>query len=525
MKRRLTKEERGGVISESRIKRGLTQEELADQLGVDTGTVSRWENGSQGMRSRNMGAVARVLEIGLELLQFAIDDDTGGDRHEDQRDLRTVDLVAWLAESSGRPFGATYGSVASMADYFESESVASRHERSYERASIGRQDLATATADYYRLEDEDLGFYTAEVDGRRLTLTIVVRDSWLDLDFDLRNELGVGALASHSSSASPPMPEPVHDAGVVRLADAEVHNKVLVNNPMYRLLSADIGPNALDLTFSLASFADYALRNGLMELETIDALVDSPDKRLSKSSHTPVRDSLLPSLGAALDLTGYYCTGGPVSLFAAARPATDDRPADYALLVQQRGQHVMDIPGKLSTIPKGWHQPIGEAASEARLGTTLLRELEEELLGREDLEQMSDDSRRAADPLHSQRHAEALLPLLASDDDFHLRCTGFGLNLLSGTYEVPCLIVIDDETWWGKWAHLIAGNWETMSIEVVSSADTDGLSSLIHDPRWSNEGLFALIEGLRCLTRVGDEQRIAAPPIKVEAGSRGPFGS
>ena len=67
----------------------------------------------------------------------------------------------------------------------------------------------------------------------------------------------------------------------------------------------------------------------------------------------------------------------------------------------------MDIPGKLSTIPKGWHQPLSEASSEAKLSTTLLRELEEELLGREDLEQMSDESRRTADPLHQERQPEA----------------------------------------------------------------------------------------------------------------------
>jgi hypothetical protein len=210
-----------------------------------------------------------------------------------------------------------------------------------------------------------------------------------------------------------------------------------------------------------------------------------------------------------MDLQTHFCTGGPVSLFAAARPAGNGQPPDYALLVQVRGKKVMDIPGKLSTIPKGWHQPIGEAASEARFATTILRELEEELLGREDLEQRSDEARRTAAPMHAERHPEAMLPLLYEPEGLRLKGTGFGLNLLSGTYEVPCLILIEDERWWEDWGHHIAGNWETMAIETYSTMDPNGLAALIHDPRWSNEGLFALIEGLRRLNAIDAQGRVS----------------
>ena len=78
---------------------------------------------------------------------------------------------------------------------------------------------------------------------------------------------------------------------------------------------------------------------------------------------------------------------------------------------------------------------------------------------------------------------------------------------------MPCLIAIEDEDWWGQYGHLIAGNWETMSIESYSSMDTDGLAALIHDPRWSNEGLFALVEGLLCLSNIDRADRVAAPNI------------
>jgi hypothetical protein len=203
-----------------------------------------------------------------------------------------------------------------------------------------------------------------------------------------------------------------------------------------------------------------------------------------------------------------------VGLVAIARPARGNKPADYALLVQVRGHHVMDIPGKLSTIPKGWHQPISEASSEARLSITLLRELEEELLGREDLEQMSDEARRTADPLHEQRQPEAIRSLLQSPDALRVACTGFGINLLSGTYEVPCLVTIEDDRWWGKWGHQVAGNWETTSVDTYSSMNTEGLITLLHDQRWSNEGLFSMIQGLLQLAEHDSQNRVALPAIR-----------
>ncbi len=520
MSPQITDEARGQLIVELRTKQGWTQEMLAESLGVDVRTVRRWEGGRQSIRSRNLAALASALQAPLELLVTGQDTSAAAPaaattRVED-RDLRTVDLVVWLADAAQQPFAETYELVVDEAGQLESESPSRRYERDLGRASISRQDLADAVADYYDLADLGVGveFYQTVVAGRELSLTIVVDGAWRALDIDLRGEEAQGALASLPSPAGEPLAEPVHRAAVARLADAEANDRVLINNPMYRLLSADVASDRLDLSFTLATFADYALRNGLMEMETVDALRHSETGRLSASSPTPVRDSLLPSARAAFDLSSYFCTGGVVALFAAARPAVGGRPADYVLLIQQRGQNVMDIPGKLSTVPKGWHQPIGEAATEVRLGTTLLREFEEELLGRQDLEQMSDEARRTADPLHRERHPAAMLELLSNPGSFHLRCTGFGLNLLSGTYEVPCLIVIDDEDWWGRWGHLIAGNWETMSIDSISSADTDRLAVLIHDPRWSNEGLFALLEGLRCLDHHDAAGRVALPSIR-----------
>ena len=508
----LSAEERGRLIAQLRDKLGLSQDDLGEQLGVDGGTVARWERGAQQIRSRNLVALADALGVPQDTLRTGVLPQPRP-VEVSERDLKTVDMVAWLAETSGEPFEDIYQAVSSGIDRLESESKATRYQRDHSRAQITRLDLAQAVADYYDVPSGDHKLYRANVAGKEITLSILVKDDWIGLDVDMQGEQSRSTFIPDLQQTTEPMPKPVVDAAVARLADAEANERVLINNPLYRLTSIDIEPNGLHPTFGMASFADYALRNGLMEMETIDALAQSPNRRLTGQSSTPVRDALVPSLESVLDLESHFCTGGPVSLFAAARPASEGRPADYALLVQVRGKHVMDIPGKLSTIPKGWHQPVGEAASQARFATTILRELEEELLGREDLEQMSDDARRTADPLHAERHPEAMLPLLYEPDGFQIRGTGFGLNLLSGTYEVPCLIVIEDEHWWGDFGHHIAGNWETMSIESYSTMDTNGLAALIHDPRWSNEGLFALIEGLRRLKAIDTVGRVVVPDI------------
>lgn len=45
--------------------------------------------------------------------------------------------------------------------------------------------------------------------------------------------------------------------------------------------------------------------------------------------------------------------------------------------------------------------------------------------------------------------------------------------------------------------------------------DTGGLTALIHDPGGSNEGLFSLLQGLRCLTEFDQNNRVAAPSIRI----------
>jgi hypothetical protein len=56
-------------------------------------------------------------------------------------------------------------------------------------------------------------------------------------------------------------------------------------------------------------------------------------------------------------------------------------------------------------------------------------------------------------------------------------------------------------------------NWESAALRQYSSLDIDSLAELVHDPTWSNEGLFALLQGLRRLKQIGGD-RVNMPAIE-----------
>jgi len=99
---------------------------------------------------------------------------------------------------------------------------------------------------------------------------------------------------------------------------------------------------------------------------------------------------------------------------------------------------------------------------------------------------------------------------------WRMECTGFGFNLVSGDFEFASLIVIDDEEWWGRYGGHVEANWETHGLRRYSSRDRASLANLVHDESWSNEGLFAFVQGLKRLGETGGE-RVMLPAIRAEA--------
>jgi hypothetical protein len=280
--------------------------------------------------------------------------------------------------------------------------------------------------------------------------------------------------------------------------------------PLYRLTHISIGNGELGGSFGITQFAAYALTLDLLEGELADALTAGMPP---EPGSLPLRDRYLPDLASVLGVAGRLCAGGPLALCAFARPADPYRgPADYTLLVQERSGSVLNATRQLAVIPKGFHQPLTDFRGDAKIGATLRREMEEELFGRDDIDNTVNE-RHAADPMHPARLSAPMRWLLMENPGaIRIECTGFGLNLVSGNFEFACLIVIDSDDFWSRFGGQIEANWESSSLRQYSSLDGASLAALAGDDRWSNEGLFAFLQGLRRLERLGGG-RVDMPAI------------
>jgi hypothetical protein len=151
--------------------------------------------------------------------------------------------------------------------------------------------------------------------------------------------------------------------------------------------------------------------------------------------------------------------------------------------------------------------------ADARLGATLRREMEEELFGRADVDGTAGESRIAA-PMHLSRLSKPMRWLSEDPARMRLECTGFGVNMVSGNYEFASLIMIEDDEFWPLFGGDVEANWESAGLRLYSSLDRESISDLIIDESWSNEGLFAFLQGLRRLAIVGGT-RVDLPTVEL----------
>jgi hypothetical protein len=315
----------------------------------------------------------------------------------------------------------------------------------------------------------------------------------------------------------------VLDGAIDRLARVEVSAKtgggqVMVNNPLYRLLDVRLDAARLDATFALDWFAHYALSYDLLESELLDALRGqlAQEGSAPPGLALPMRDRLLGDVDAVASLSRRLCAGGQLALFAIARPASWNRKEDFLLVVQQRSDRVVNVHGGLAVIPKGFHQHTVSARDEVYIGATLYRELEEELFGRAEFD-ASPGQGAVGLNLYTLDRLSVPMRWLAERNAITAECVAFGLNLVTGNYEFANILCIQDEEFWTRHGGSCMPNWEAAGVQTYSSSDAAGLGALVHDGRWTNEGLFALLEGLRSLARRFPD-RVELPPWEMLVG-------
>jgi len=425
--------------------------------------------------------------------------------------LRTFDQID---QEAGWEPGAARQQVAAQLAGFDARDLRDRASR---RRRVGQRRIAEALGGYYlgaRGGAAGYGRYAAQVGrDKHIVTSVLTQSCWLDLDCPLAPGSDRLTLAHLPDGADLPLGAELTTAATLRLADALAADGRLVDMPLYRLVDADVRPGLIAGSVAVIPFVRYALTMDLLEGELADALAAGAP---AAPGSLPLRDRYLPDLSAVLDFPGRLCAGGPLALCAIARPASPDRgPADYALLVQERSGLVVNAAHRLAVIPKGFHQPMTDFRADARIGATLRRELEEELFGRADTDNTRTAGRQAADPMHPARLSEPMRWLTAEPGRLRLEGTGFGLNLVSGNFEFASLVVIDSEDFWSRYGGQIETNWESSSLRLYSSLDSDSLTELAGNAGWSNEGLFAFLQGLRRLRQI-DNDRVDIPAIDWE---------
>lgn len=494
----------------------MTNEAFAAHLGIGIRTVASWHQRPEMVPKAVM---QQVLDEALQRAsidqkrRFAqlvgtdvADDITLADAERKvNADPNIGALVEWLDKQAGWTPGTARRKVIERLAVTEVEKLNERRQR---HAQVKQGQVAAAMSSYYRIRP-GYGSYKGHYGNQSFETTIVSRPDWLDLKTTLTPDVDrLRLISDDPTNRSLGLDEFATDNAVKRLAEAIAIETRIYDLPLYRLLSIGVGPGSLDGTVGMASFAEYALTLDLLENEIVDAVATGIE---SIPGQLPLRDRYLPDIDSVIDVSDRLCAGGALALFAVARPASAYNQPDYLILVQERSSHVVNSARRLS-LTQGFHQPMIDYRLETRISLTLMRELEEEMFGREELDNTV-SSHRGADPMHPTRLTRPMRWLTKAPDRMRIEATGFGLDLVNGNYEFANLILVEDERFWDRFGGYVEANWEAGSIRRYSSQDRELIAELVNDPAWTNEGLFTLLQGLRRLAQIAPE-RVNLPHIE-----------
>ena len=160
------------------------------------------------------------------------------------------------------------------------------------------------------------GRAATDVDGDRVTTSVLTRPEWTGLGLTLGQGDDQLTLTSAPRSEPDELAPDAADAAAQRLSEILATDTRLVDRPLYQLDRIDAGPGRLSGTLSMTTFTRYALTLDLLERETVDAI------SAGTPAVQPLRRQYLPDLDAITNLDRRLCAGGPLALFAAARPGS-----------------------------------------------------------------------------------------------------------------------------------------------------------------------------------------------------------
>lgn len=497
----------------------MTTEQFAQTLGVALRTAAAW--------SQDPDIVPGVvMQEALDTLLRKADNETkkrfgllvygrtaraGEAETPTASDLLTNHLLSWVDLHAGWQPGTAQ---LKLDDRLGQVTPHQAAQQAAKRARVTRNAITLALNKIYESQHGEYHLYRARCRSAEIATSVLTSREWTELVVPLGHGQDTLTISPASSAPLLALDAKAATAAVHRIAESINLQTRVFNAALYCLTDIEVTASRISGQVWLGQFTDYMLTLDLLETELVDALVEGGGE--ATWSQLPLRKHYLGSIGQALDLRHRLCAGGALALLAIARPASRGHGPDYAIIVQERSARVLNAAARLAVIPKAFHQPLSDFSDDAQLSATLEREFEEELLGREELELAGGPGQRL-DPLHRSRLSEPMRWLAdhRGSDVWRTECTGFGVNLISGNYEFPSLITIEDEQWWTLFGGQLVTNWEAGGIRIYSSLDVEGIATLVNDERWSNEGLFAFLQGIRHLAQVGGH-RVNLPPIELE---------
>jgi hypothetical protein len=296
------------------------------------------------------------------------------------------------------------------------------------------------------------------------------------------------------------------------LALMQEEGMTLWDSQVYRLLELSVNPSQMKARFALDGFLHYRFTDGLLLDELVNRLLDEDlnfeQVVVNSERLLPQRRRILPNGRSFVDFPARMCTGGPVVVFAMARPKPD---SDYIIPIQRRSKAVADSQGMLSVIPQAYHQHMVDETNEISLSSSVYREIFEELFEGEEAEKNSKHLKHdwymyESEPMNwLRKHREAYT--------FQLVCSG--INLHVGSYELGVLCAIHEPIFWTKYGSKTKANYEANpKLEGVSSLETPRLRELCRSSEWASEGLFAFVECIKRLEAL-DPKRARAPRLET----------
>ena len=504
----------------------LSVRAFAEHIGVTPRMVSTWEARGDAVKPRPVNQAALdtcVEQLGTEAVKRFqalllsrpgnhLGENSFRTNTEVEMELNVAPLLSWVVEHSKILPTEAYQEVCKRVSELRSLPQTEQFSIQHNRKQISQERLTEGMVDFYGNISNEGSFFRAKIGGASIISTIFVRSALeLSLEVDLQGDNETAHYIPSSNESISPLDDFEVNLALQRIAEFEFSKTVVTNNVLYELRGLNINtPYRLNASYGSTDFLRYAVGGNLLEDELVRQLLGSGKSKATNAQILPIRAKLLPDIESLLKLSNRSCVGGVQVLCAIARQD------DYLVLVQRRSSRVLNSNERLALVPKAFHQPMVEPFLECSLFQTIVRELEEELLGRDDLS--GTENFRLAEPLHRNHMTQPMKWLMdrARTKIFRTLCVGFGLDTITGNYEFACLCVIDDPAWWDIFGGHVTANWESSGLFRFSTKDSDGLTLLVMDKRWSNEGLFAFLVGLRRLAAVGDARRLSIPHIELE---------